>query len=88
MANMLFKKGSPEQKQMKTAVMIFIASQDIGSLSKACEKVGYDYQLIYGQLSGQRICQTETIEKFIKLINPSFRIAIMNSKPVITCVRK
>lgn len=85
---MLFKKGSIEQKQMKTAVMVFITSQDIGSLSKACEKVGYDYQLIYGQLSGQRICQTETIEKFVKLINPSFRIDIMNGKPVVTCVKR
>lgn len=82
--NLIFEKGSKEQKQLSNQVQAFINLNGFKSLTKACAQTGHDYQLIWGQLNGYRICKTKVIEGFIQAIDPKKRIEMMNGKPAIT----
>ena len=83
MSNIIYPKGSDEQKHMKSHLMSFIHLQGFKSLKEACEKTKSDYQLIYGLINGQRKCKIETIERFVKAINNDFKVDIVDGKPVI-----
>ena len=71
-----FAKGSKEQRHLRKQVMAFIALSNVGSLFRACEKTGHNYQIIYGQLNGYRICRVSDIEDFIQNIDKTRRIEI------------
>lgn len=82
--NIRFPKGSKEQKHLKNQVMAFINLNGYANLLTACNKTKHNYQIIYGQLNGYRICRVSDIEDFIQAIDKKKRIEIQNSLPVIS----
>lgn len=87
-SNLIFEKGSDQQKFLKLQVGAFLNLAGIKSLSAACVKTEHDYQLIYGQLNGWRMCKVSIIEDFIQKIDPTKHIDIWSGKPHITNIRK
>lgn len=63
--------------------MAFISLKNIGNLLNACKKTGHNYQIIYGQLNGYRICKLADIEDFVQTIDKKHRIEILNGMPTI-----
>lgn len=76
--------GNEQQEHLKRKVLSFIHEKGFNSLKQACRDNGMEYQSIYRQLNGYQDIKVDTIQFFIKKIDPNYHIENLHGKLYIT----
>jgi hypothetical protein len=83
-SSMQFPKDSNERIHLEKQVMSFLQLKSDGKLTTACSETGFNYQMIYGQLNGYRICKISDVDSFVKAIDKNYQVEMINGNPFVT----